>query len=198
MSCGEQARLRVTACLCGDVPSDRRLRFPFPLREQSAKKMLPITESSLSNAIQSGFLLPRGSHRHAPGCAFRHFSAELSRPRPVNACRVPLRAISHSGATHVRARPFFTCFVLLLRGLYAPRLRRIPPPERSTEPCSTLPANASRGHPLCSSIPRRHARYTAKSDAEGRFAFEQLPPGDYSARAEAAGNVAPSHASTAR
>jgi len=32
-----------------------------------------------------------------------------------------------------------------------------------------------------------NARYFATSDAEGRFAFEMLPPGDYSARVEAAG-----------
>lgn len=31
------------------------------------------------------------------------------------------------------------------------------------------------------------ARYTTTSDAEGRFALELLPPGDYSARVEATG-----------
>jgi hypothetical protein len=30
-------------------------------------------------------------------------------------------------------------------------------------------------------------RYSSVSDAEGRFGFEMLPPGDYSARAEAQG-----------
>jgi hypothetical protein len=40
-----------------------------------------------------------------------------------------------------------------------------------------------------------NARYFATSDAEGRFSFEMLPPGDYSARVEAPGmspDVAPS------
>src|SRR5437763_14770090 len=63
----------------------------------------------------------------------------------------------------------------------------MPPLERFAAPCLIRRAGGFTAHPVALVNTATGIRCGVTTDSEGRFAFDLLPPGEYSARAEAAG-----------
>ena len=129
------------------------------------------------------------SGRARLGRAFRHCSANSPVSRPVNARRLFLRVSSRTqGRPHVfdaHLRYWLSSSSLLSDRPASPGAGS--PPERSAAPCSIPPGGRIAQASIVVVNTATGMRYTATSDAEGRFAFELLPPGDYSARVTAQG-----------
>lgn len=132
---------------------------------------------------------PAAGKPPAAVCALRHFSADYPVSRPVNACRGrPSESYLALRGDLMPVRRILCFLILFTSALLCTQLQA---QDSATGAIRGTVLDATGARIPQASIVVVNAgtgtRYTSISNAEGRFALELLPPGDYSARVEAQG-----------
>jgi len=165
----------------------------FPLRERFIKELWPSLKSaSFPCCTRTGYSLScrRSCRRALLGCAVRRSSADFCRsPFGKAGSTVPPSSFrSQVGLACPVARTFSQeSFHSFRRASSFCAFKESTGSLRTLRRAPFTRAAAFRGPASFWSIPARACAIPRPSDAEGRFAFELLPPGDYSARATAQG-----------